>query len=38
MNFSQATSYNRVVIALKTHDRASLTQKDLDLATAIDAL
>ena len=33
-----SNSYNRVVIALKTHDRASLTQKDVDLATAIDAL
>lgn len=33
-----SNSYNRVVIALKTHDKDSLTQKDIDLATAIDAL
>ena len=33
-----SNSYNRVVIALKTHDKASLTQKAVGLATAIDAL
>ncbi|AEQ53230.1 4a-hydroxytetrahydrobiopterin dehydratase [Pelagibacterium halotolerans] len=33
-----SNSYNRVDIALKTHDKDALTQKDIDLATAIDAL
>ena len=33
-----SNSYNRVEIALKTHDRDAVTQKDIDLATAIDAL
>lgn len=30
--------YNRVTITLTTHSAGGLTQKDLDLATAIDAL
>lgn len=33
-----SNSYNRVEIALKTHDKGKVTQKDIDLATAIDAL
>lgn len=33
-----SNSYNRVEIALKTHDKDAITQKDIDLATAIDAL
>lgn len=33
-----SNSYNRVQIALKTHDKGEVTQKDIDLATAIDAL
>jgi|TARA_A100001391_G_scaffold132977_1_gene91990 4a-hydroxytetrahydrobiopterin dehydratase len=33
-----SNSYNRVDIALKTHDKGSLTQKDIELAGAIDAL
>ena len=30
--------WNKVVIALTTHSENGLTQKDLDLATAIDAI
>lgn len=33
-----SNSYNRVTIALKTHDKDAITQKDVDLATAIAAL
>lgn len=33
-----SNSYNRVTITLKTHDEASVTQKDIDLAKAIDTL
>lgn len=33
-----SNSYNRVEIALKTHDKDAVTQKDVDLATAINAL
>ena len=33
-----SNSYNRVEIALKTHDKDAVTQKDIDLATAINAL
>src|SRR5690606_18818076 len=33
-----SNSYNRVEIALKTHDKDAITQKDIDLAAAIDAL
>jgi 4a-hydroxytetrahydrobiopterin dehydratase len=33
-----SNSYNRVDIALKTHDKDAITQKDIDLATAISAL
>lgn len=33
-----SNSYNRVTIALKTHDKGAVTQKDCDLAAAIDAL
>lgn len=31
-------TYNRVSIRLSTHDAGGLTRKDIDLATAIDAL
>jgi 4a-hydroxytetrahydrobiopterin dehydratase len=30
--------YNRVVVDLKTHDVAGVSQKDLDLAAAIDRI
>jgi 4a-hydroxytetrahydrobiopterin dehydratase len=30
--------YNRVLVVLSTHDAGGLTQLDIDLATAIDAL
>tara|TARA_R100000365_G_scaffold41_1_gene160 strand:+ start:5331 stop:5636 length:306 start_codon:yes stop_codon:yes gene_type:complete len=33
-----SNSYNRVEITLKTHDKGRVTQKDIDLATAIDGL
>jgi len=33
-----SNSYNRVEIALKTHDKDAVTQKDIDLAAAIDTL
>ncbi|WP_196260239.1 4a-hydroxytetrahydrobiopterin dehydratase [Pelagibacterium limicola] len=33
-----SNSYNRVDIALSTHDAGGITQKDLDLARAINAL
>lgn len=33
-----SNSYNRVEIALSTHDAGGVTQKDIDLARAIDAL
>lgn len=33
-----SNSYNRVEIALKTHDAGAVTQKDFALAEAIDAL
>ncbi|WMT92426.1 4a-hydroxytetrahydrobiopterin dehydratase [Pelagibacterium sp. H642] len=33
-----SNSYNRVTITLKTHDKNAVTQKDIDLATAISAL
>lgn len=33
-----SNSYNRVEIALRTHDKDAVTQKDIDLATAIEAL
>lgn len=33
-----SNSYNRVEIALKTHDKDAVTQKDIALATAINAL
>lgn len=33
-----SNSYNRVDIALLTHDKGGITQKDVDLATAIDRL
>ena len=33
-----SNSYNRVEIALFTHDKDAVTQKDIDLATAINAL
>ncbi len=31
-----SNSYNKVEIALRTHDQGAVTQKDLDLAAAID--
>jgi 4a-hydroxytetrahydrobiopterin dehydratase len=33
-----AISWNKVTLTLSTHDAGGLTQLDLDLATAIDAL
>ncbi|HUO89969.1 MAG TPA: 4a-hydroxytetrahydrobiopterin dehydratase [Rhizomicrobium sp.] len=30
--------YNKVEVTLSTHDAGGLTQKDIDLATAMDAL
>lgn len=33
-----SNSYNRVEISLSTHDAGGVTQKDVDLARAIDAL
>lgn len=33
-----SNSYNTVDIALSTHDQGGITQKDFDLAKAIDAL
>lgn len=33
-----SNSYNKVEIALVNHDKGGITQKDIDLATAIDAL
>lgn len=33
-----SNSYNRVDIALMTHDKGGVTQKDIDLARAIDRL
>lgn len=33
-----SNSYNRVTIALSTHDAGGLTRKDLDLAARIDSL
>lgn len=33
-----SNSYNRVEIALVNHDKGGITQKDVDLAKAIDAL
>jgi len=33
-----SNSYNRVSISLSTHDAGGLTQKDIELARAIDAL
>lgn len=33
-----SNSYNRVEISLSTHDAGGVTQKDIDLARAIDAL
>ncbi|MEO5805293.1 4a-hydroxytetrahydrobiopterin dehydratase [Devosia sp.] len=33
-----SNSYNKVAIVLSSHDAGGLTQKDIDLATAIDAI
>ncbi len=33
-----SNTYNRVTIALSTHDAGGITVKDIDLATAIDGL
>lgn len=33
-----SNSYNKVEIALRTHDKGGITQKDIDLATAIETL
>lgn len=33
-----AISWNKVTLTLSTHDAGGLTQRDLDLAAAIDAL